>query len=251
MDYGKAYLFLTRKPKTGYTNLLMATLLSLIPVVGPIVIMGYMTIVAEWLLKDEKRERYPDLSFEWFMDYLKLGLWPFVTGIIIAVIFIPFYMIIGVGAFAIGITTDEPILLVVISVVGSLLLGIFLSVIVRPMMFYSQKVQKLDFKGSLRFTRQFLKIVGGKYLITIILNTFVSMFVIVVGLLVCFVGLYPASAIVQFAYEHLFIQLYDEYLKRGGEPLPEVNLPPQLAFRGYPHGPQVPEKADHDDSEFR
>ncbi len=52
---------------------------------------------------------------------------------------------------------------------------------------------------------------------------FSSMVVTSVGMLFCFVGIYPATALVEFAQTHLLYQLYEEYLRRGGQ---EIPLPP-------------------------
>jgi hypothetical protein len=46
------------------------------------------------------------------------------------------------------------------------------------------------------------------------------MVVVLVGLLLLFVGIYPAAALVHFASIHMLYQFYDEYLRRGGEELP-------------------------------
>jgi hypothetical protein len=47
------------------------------------------------------------------------------------------------------------------------------------------------------------------------------------GLLLCCVGILPATALILVAQYHLFYQLYELYLQRGGEPIPLKPLLPQ------------------------
>jgi hypothetical protein len=44
--------------------------------------------------------------------------------------------------------------------------------------------------------------------------------VLLLGLLLCCVGTYPATALVMLAQAHLYLQLYELFLQRGGEPIP-------------------------------
>ena len=47
------------------------------------------------------------------------------------------------------------------------------------------------------------------------------------GLLCCYVGVFPAAVVCELAAQHLMVQLYLIYLDRGGEPLPEYVPPPR------------------------
>jgi hypothetical protein len=67
--------------------------------------------------------------------------------------------------------------------------------------------------------RDFWRLVGGKALVTALVFFPLSILVMIVGLLCCFVGIYVAATLVQLAAQHLMVQLYVEYLDRGGEPL--------------------------------
>jgi hypothetical protein len=42
------------------------------------------------------------------------------------------------------------------------------------------------------------------------------------GMLLCFVGVYPAAAIANMAIQHIQTQLYLHYLEEGGEPIAEA-----------------------------
>ncbi|MCX7664575.1 MAG: hypothetical protein N2112_03415 [Gemmataceae bacterium] len=254
MDYAKAYLFFLRKPQTGFKNVLFGTIISLIPAIGPIIFLGYMVVIAEWLLKDEKRENYPDFSFDRFLDYLKLGLWPFVTVLIFSLLIIlPIYLILAAIAFGIGIALDEPILIPIILAILGLFLGFMISYVMGPLLLYSQKYQKLDIKGASRFALNFVKTLGFKHVIVVIINMMLSFLVTLIGFLFCLIGIYPANTVSQVAYEHILIQLYDEYLALGGDRLPSVDLPHELAFQPSDLNQSrrfSQEQKDYDDSEF-
>jgi hypothetical protein len=47
-----------------------------------------------------------------------------------------------------------------------------------------------------------------------------GMIVGTIGLLVCCVGFYPATTLVMLAQAHIWFQLYQLYLARGGTPIP-------------------------------
>jgi hypothetical protein len=255
MDYGKAYLFFVRKPQTGFKNLLLGTVIGLIPAIGSIIFLGYMVVISEWLLEDKKRENYPDFSLNRFTDYLKLGLWPFVTILVFSsLIILPIYLILAGVAIGISLILDEKILIPILLVLLSLFMGMLLSYLTGPLLLYSQKHQKLDIKGTFQFALNFVKTLGFKYVIVMTITTLVNLLFNLVGLLLCFIGIYPASTISQVAYEHMLIQLYDEYLALGGAKLPSVDLPPELAFKpkSQPQPKSMAEELiDFDDSDFQ
>jgi uncharacterized membrane protein len=51
-----------------------------------------------------------------------------------------------------------------------------------------------------------------------------SLFLVFVGLLVFCVGMYVALALVTLANAHIYFQLYQVYLSRGGKPIPLKSL---------------------------
>ena len=48
---------------------------------------------------------------------------------------------------------------------------------------------------------------------------FVAIGIVLLGVLACYVGLYPAIAVLQIAAMHLRNQIYLDHLARGGEPI--------------------------------
>src|SRR5262249_45965754 len=55
-------------------------------------------------------------------------------------------------------------------------------------------------------------------------------FVALAGLILCCVGIYPASALTTLAHYHVWFQLYDLFLQRGGEPIPLKVQPLETHF---------------------
>src|SRR5258708_32650071 len=84
-----------------FMNLLLAALCALIPIIGPIVLKGYLYEAVIGLLA-VGGARYPDFNFSRFGDYLMRGLWPFLVGLVCSFALLPFYAVILVGAIVGG-----------------------------------------------------------------------------------------------------------------------------------------------------
>src|SRR6476646_4666648 len=90
------------KPPKWMMNTLLAGICVFIPLIGPIIIKGWM-ITGFWGRDDERPETFPDFDFNNFGKYLERGLWPFlvslVSGLVIAtaacVVVVPITMILG------------------------------------------------------------------------------------------------------------------------------------------------------------
>src|ERR1041384_7631488 len=67
IEYLRMYQYIFESPNWAM-NILLGALCSLIPIVGPLVMIGYQFEVIEALLAAEGR-RYPDFSFDRFADY--------------------------------------------------------------------------------------------------------------------------------------------------------------------------------------
>src|SRR5436190_18548387 len=80
-------------------------LCALIPVVGPIAVLGYTFECAAYLHKTN-REGYPDFSFGRFGAYLARGVGPFLVSLLFMIVFVPLFiveqLIAGVLAYALA-----------------------------------------------------------------------------------------------------------------------------------------------------
>ena len=222
MKYQQAFRYSLDR-QGGFVNLLLLVVCQLIPVVGGIVVLGYMAEVSVALNRDPELRRHPKFVFDRFVEYLTRGVWPFLISLILT---LPLFPIMG-GALIAGLLIDPPgpnnppIFAFAFFWAVTVFAAMLASIVTIPMMFHAEMTGKFDFRGAVRFTLAFLKKVGGLAIITGIVYFFLGWIISIVGLLCCFVGIYLANAVIQMASIHLMVQLYREYLNRGGEPLAE------------------------------
>ena len=210
----------------GFVNLLLITVCEFIPVIGPIVLLGYRAEVSIALEYDPDLRRHPKFDFNRFGEYLKRGVWPFLIGLVLTLPIFPLvFGIIIVGLVVNPPGPNNPPFLFIAIFLVALLVPVLVSVLSVPMMFHAEIAGKFDFGGAFRFAVAFWKLVGFVAIGTAFVFAFLSFFVSILGFLCCFVGIYPAQAIIQMASQHLLVQLYRIYLNRGGEPIPEYEPP--------------------------
>lgn len=218
MKYFKPFTYVIDKKPGGWTNLLLVTVCVLIPILGAIILLGYRAEVAEDLNKDPDQETYPDFTFDRFTEYLQRGLWPFVVQLIVSVSFAAL-MIIPIGvAVAVAIAQDQPLIMF-----AGYLLVIPLSalqfLVLMPMELHAQLTNRFAFGQECRFMVRFLGKVWGQALLAILAFWFFGTLLMLCGMLLCFVGIYPAAGILTMAQQHYAAQLYRLYLEEGGEPI--------------------------------
>jgi hypothetical protein len=189
--------------------------------------LGYRAEVAVALDRDPDMKRHPKFDFDRFGEYLTRGVWPFLINLILYLPLIP----LGILAIVVGLVIDPPgpnnlpilafILLELVIVVAE----IFHPILSVPMMFHAEITGRFDLGGAFRFARSFWALVGWVAIGTGLVYMFLALVITILGLLFFCVGVYPASAIVHMAGQHLMCQLYRLYLIRGGEPLEEFKPP--------------------------
>lgn len=222
MRYGLALSYVTSRTG-GFTNLLIITLCNLIPVVGPIATLGYRAEVSQALLRDRQRRRHPKFDFDRFGKYLNRGVWAFLQSLLLGVILAGCVLVSAVVGFAVATIQAEAGMIVgFIGYAGSILA---VTALAAPMQFHAELSNKFDFLGSLKFAWSAWSTVGLQMFLTWLVFIPISFLVAIAGLLLCFVGIYPASVLLQMASQHLMVQLYDEYLDRGGQPIREFRDP--------------------------
>ena len=89
MKYLEPFLYYARKPETGFKNVLWLTVASFVPYVGEMVILGYRAEVSEELERDPDLKKHSDVSLDKLTPYLMRGVWPFLTRLILSLIFVP------------------------------------------------------------------------------------------------------------------------------------------------------------------
>ena len=119
------------------------------------------------------------------------------------------------------------------AVVGFLLLfvfmiaaGIFVGMICIPFVVRAGLAQDFGEAFNLEFAKSFFRKTWKEMILSMLFMMFSSMAVGMIGMLLCFVGMYPAMVLIMLAYAHIYYQLYQTHLARGGEKIP---LKPPLA----------------------
>jgi hypothetical protein len=228
IQFMEAYRYVFNSP-SWTLNLLLVTVCQLIPIIGPIVVLGYQFEIVEALQRDP-RQTYPEFNFDRFVDYLKRGLWPFLVSLLVGVVLsipltIVMYVLMAIVFVAAGAGGNDPsVFLVVVGMafVFLLVLGISLLMwlVVIPMVLRAGLAQDFAEGFNLDFIKSFTAKVWREVLMCGLFMMFSGMLLMLVGAIVFCVGMYVAMALVTLAYAHFYFQLYQVYLARGGKPIP-------------------------------
>lgn len=238
IDFGAACkdLFTTEKK---WMTLLLLAVCTLIPIVGPMVSMGYL-----YRRYVGVRNGIPaaDFDFSFFSEHLQAGLWPMISGLVAALVAVP-VILLAMLPMAIGpmIAPDNEAIIAICMIIGVLLyVGAILVMMVAVMPIQLRSGLMMDFKAgfSKSFIIDFIKKVGLSLLLWYMLLMIVVMPLALVGYFALFVGVYAVSAWAQVASMHLLFQHYDLYLEKGGQPI-AVN-PALLVVLTPPTPPSAP-----------
>src|SRR5436190_4088769 len=239
MDYMRMLSYVFENPN-WFMNLLLGGLCSLIPVIGPIVLLGYRyeTVIA---LLAVGGARYPDFNFGRFGDYLMRGLWPFLVGLACSLVLLPFYVLILVGAIVGG---KAGAALVGLMYMAMLVIVPVFVLVLQPMLL--RAALTLDFVQAFQFEwiKDFLRRVWVELLLGLLFLCVSAMVLAPLGFLACCVGIILVGPILTLAQANMLFQVYSLYLTRGGTPL-AIN-PGATPMMGSPPGsipPVYPPKA--------
>jgi len=225
MRYFGAYRFLFESPK-WVNHLLIGAVCQFIPIVGQLVLMGYVYSVIEAKHR-HGQDQFPDFDFNQLGAYLVRGVWPFLVSLVAA---LPVILLTGAGILVFvlsGVAADRaddpPILMIAIMMVGIpvfVLLILGLQAVLLPMTLRAGLSQDFGSAFSMTFIRDFVGRVWKELLLSMLFLIISAPFVVLAGLLMLFVGVYAAAVVLVFAKIHLQYQLYELYLQRGGTPFP-------------------------------
>jgi hypothetical protein len=236
MRYMHSLNFITQKPG-WFKNLLLCAVCLIIPVIGPIVLLGYMFEVFDALRRDPDKTAYPEFDFSRFTAYLSRGIWPFLVQMIMQVVaMVPvgiFYAIV-IGVSVAGSQSGGKggaIIAVVwlLYFVVIFVVSILIAVVAWPMMTYAGVAQKFDLSGMIGYSKDFVRKTLKELVITLVFLMAAGTVMGMLGFLACCVGIYLVAPAMTLAQHHLKVQLYELYLQRGGiaipEPTPKVIRP--------------------------
>ena len=238
MDYSRAFQFITESP-AWLQNILLLGVCQLIPVLGPIVTIGYQFEVAESLLRGPARRGYADFDFNKFTTYLVRGFWPcmasLIIGLLVAIpvtfICMGFVVVFVLGTAAGGGAAVAPgrpefaLLAFASLAVVIVILNLLIQVAVVPMTLRAGYGQDLGEAFNFGFVRDFIEKMWLETICSMCLLAAIAIPMMVLGLLLCGIGTYFCAAAVFLVQAHLMdFQLYRVYLGRGGEQIPLKSL---------------------------
>ncbi len=243
MDYIASVSDFFKSPK-WMMNLLLGGVCVLIPIVGPIVVLGWL-ITGFWARQDENFETFPDFDFSHFGKYLERGLWPFlvafVVGVGISIVLVPLVWILMIPVMLVGGLSSGGdanvggclgvMITMLMMLVWAIAIVVMMLVLV-PLKIRASLTQDFAKSFDLAFVKRFLALTWKEIVISSLFILVASIVLTLAGMLVFCVGMYFAMVLIYFSWTHLNKQLYQLYLSRGGEPVPlspKLNdLPPAM-----------------------
>lgn len=207
-------------------NLFFLALLSLIPFIGPIVMIGYL---GSQLVRQHLNGEHDLMEFSWdrFGDHLGRGVWAFLVGLVLVFVMLPIYGVFFGLVAAAGSANES--LAAVVGIIGGLFLMVgfvVLGMASQPIALRAILTQSFGNAFDMAFVKSFVSKMWLEMLLSGLFIMAISIPLVLVGYLACFVGVYAAVALQYWAIFQLQRQLYEVFLFRGGEP---VDIAPDLA----------------------
>jgi len=206
-------------------NVLIGLVFMIIPIVGPIALSGWMCEVQQRLVRRHPNP-IPKIDFGDFGDFIKRGLPVFLAQLIISIpVMMLAYLFMGGAALAAvgaGAATDEPLVAIAVGIVTgiiALVILLALGVLVNAVHTRAELTEDLGQALSFGAVLSYAKATAGQVIVKNFTFMFVAFGIVLLGVLACYIGLYPAIAVLQIAAMHLRNQIYLDHLARGGEPI--------------------------------
>ena len=229
LDYWRPLTFAFDSPN-WFMNILLIGVLQLIPIAGPMAMIGYQYEIIIALLRGG-RGGYPDFDFNRFGDYLMRGLWPFLVAMAWSVvIFGVFGIVFAIGAGVLialvgGATEGEGVFpaILVMYIVGfgaMIVLSMVVQAVMMPLMFRSALEKDFMAGMKLGFALQFLGKTWKELILMVCVIFLMAMVAATVGMLLFCVGVYVTIGAVLIGQAHAMAQLYQLHVSRGGEQVP-------------------------------
>lgn len=232
----KAIQFPFRGPNV-WPNLGCMALSMIIPVVGGLVATGYLIVIEKKLIENINSDA-PRFNFNRFADYLIKGLWPFLASLVLSLFIMPLTFGLAVAMMlAVALLHENEGLMVGAIVCGGFLI-VLVSLLIGPpfQALYLNVSLQGDFKAAFdwRFALDYTRRVGllyiGKHLLLMLIFFPLAIF----SFCIPYLGMFALMTISMFVFTHLNIQIYLEYLNRGGTPIPFQPEPIEPAFPVVP-----------------
>jgi hypothetical protein len=219
----------------------MGTLFMFVPMVGPIAFQGYAVRVLKHLVITGDDENLPPM--EGFGELLNLGMMPFVMSMlymfpVLLLVYLGlgagvgvgmlFVALAGAGLAASGLPPEAAMAVTaILAVLVGLVIFVLFYALVILLAYPLQAVHTMvELTGRIEPAWRFKEVLAYmRALRPEYRRAFVGMFlynvlIMTAGMLLCYIGFFPATVVMAIASAHLRAQLYRIYLARGYAPLP-------------------------------
>ena len=232
MDYFGAFDMIHRRPD-WFVNCMLMFVCMLIPVVGGLVMSGYMYECVE-VLHRTRGSYYPKLDFGRFVEYLLRGVGPFLVGLVFATIMV-LVMLVGygimiavvVGASAAGGEKNAGAAAGIGALISMVLFfALFMTVsllgtfVLLPLQLRGGMSSDIGQAFNFNWAMDFVKKTWVEMLLVFLFQLGVGIVAELAIFLTCFVGILVVVGYIFLISAWLQFQLYRVYLSRGGDPIP-------------------------------
>lgn len=231
VQYARMLTFVFESPN-WLMNIVWSALCALLSglVVGQLVMYGYQAQILISSLHNRDAV-YPDFDSNKIGDYLLRGLWVWL-GILIASMLLGFLLffclvaLILIMALLQLLTSDGNSVPVFIRV--GMVVGYFLIIgggVISSFLLVTPVAIKLCLSGNLSelfdwgWHIDFIKRTFGSMIMATLMLIFSGMLLSLIGILACFIGIFPATGWLMMSQAQMYCQLYRAYLERGGTPV--------------------------------
>lgn len=236
MNYSASLTDFFKSPK-WIMNLLLGGICMLVPLVGPMVILGWL-ITGFWARQEEGYVTLSDFDFSHVGKYLERGLWPFLVAFVVSMgftmVLVPLAWILMMPVMLIGglssggeanASSCLGFLAMVLMMLFLVVMILALMLVLVPLMIRASLMQDFVKSFDVGFGKRFLALTWMEIVFSSLFVLITGTLLFCLGLVAFCVGIYFAVVLVYFSWTHLSKQLYMLYLSRGGEPVP---LSPKL-----------------------
>ena len=230
MNYLGAFEMIHRNPD-WFVSVLLTSLCALIPVIGGIILNGYIYETVE-ILHRTGGNLYPKFDFNRFVEYLLRGVGPFLIGLVLsiplAIVMLLVYFLTFAGIFAAGVAgEDNPeaaglgiLLAFLISFTVMTVAMIAVSFLMVPLGLRGGVSSDIGQSFNFGWAIDFVKKTWLEMLLVFLFQFAVSLVAGLLALLTCYLGLLVVIGYLALISGWLQFQLYRVFLSRGGEPIP-------------------------------
>lgn len=235
LKLGRAFKWMFASPN-WFNNLLWVFICTLLGsvLIGSFVLVGYQMEIIQRRSRGGANEPC-DFDPNRFVDYLIRGLIPvavyMVVGIAVSSV-MALLILIWTGGFS-ALVGSEPEGAMILLLLGPVFVLIFAQVaailfVAMPLAIRAGLTNDLGEGFKLNWALETAKLMW-PHMLLCLLYVIVCSFMSMLGILFCFVGIFVTNAWLQLAMADLGAQMYDIYLWKGGQPLPQKSEAQSLA----------------------